>query len=514
MAKSSDKLGIFFDLNEITLSVCSVSGGKIKAKTQVSIPTEFQLKEKVVKPISLNSEFFNEKQPWINRFKEAVKKNSFSSMQANISLSHNFSITRFFTMPYVDRKFWNKSIPIESKKYIPVSFEEMSYDFYAFPLLNNSKIAVLFGITQRKTVEFLLGLFKELSMTMIGMETSALSFERLLMSVDSNEHEKKVYVHFSGPNSYSFFSYKGCPVIFRESSTESSSTMSERKSLDLKGSMAFVKRYVPDQEYTSVVLSGEHVDLWQKIAQNESGLPVKTLDFSSVSDFKKNDFSILTSAGASIISYIPQARSIDISGISAGKKVAKQLQFAIMSIVGFISSIFLFLGLLNTVRAMSMSSKLNKYSSSMSELAEFNGMTNEMITEKIEKMKNQNQIVKSLFSNKDFLAPKMSAIADSIPKSLWVKELTYISQIGSSEMSKEDKYLEIKGETSLKGDDKLNAIDFFMKKLKSANEFKGFDIDKTIDSSSEKKSFVFSDNIDTMLNDVSGFTITCTWKKR
>ncbi len=514
MAKNSDILGIFFDLNEITLSLCSVSGGKIKTKTQISIPTEFQLKERVIKPISLNSEFFSEKQPWINRFKEAVKKNSLSSMHANVSLSHNFSITRFFTMPYVDRKFQNKSVPIESKKYIPVSFEEMSYDFYVYPLTNNSKIAVLFGITQRKTVEFLLALFKELSITMIGMETSALSFERLLMFADSNEHEKKVYVHFSGPNSYSFFSYKGFPVIFRESSTEASPTMSERKNLDLKGSMAFVKRYVTDQEYSSVVLSGENTDLWQKIAQNESGLPVKILDFSSVSDFKKNDFAVLTSAGASIMSHVPQAKTIDISGISAGKRIAKQLQMSIVGIVGSISAVFLFIGLLNSIRAMSMSSKINKYSSQMSELAEFNGMTTEMITEKIEKMKNQNQVVESLFSDKDFLAPKMSVIADSIPKSLWINELTYINQIGSSEMSGRGKHIEIKGETSLKGDDKINAINFFMKKLKSANEFNGFNIDKTIDDASEKKSFGFSDNIDSMFNDVSGFTITCMGKRQ
>ncbi|GAB4031991.1 MAG: hypothetical protein Fur0012_10010 [Elusimicrobiota bacterium] len=518
MAKESKKLGIFFDLKEITLSVCSVSDGKIKAEKEISIPTGFELKEKVIKPISLNSEFFNEKQEWVNKLKEAVKKNSLSGMEVNATLSHNFSITRFFVMPYVDKKFWSKSVPIESKKYIPVAFEEMSYDFYAYPIANNSKVAVLFGITQRKTVEFLLEVFKGLSLTMTSMETSAVSFERLLLFSDPKEHDKKVYVHFSGPNSYSFFSYNGCPVIFRESSTEASATMSERKSLDLKGSMAFVKRYVPDQEYSGVMLSGENTALWQKMAESESGLKAEILDFASVSDLKKSDFSLLAAAGASIFTYVKNSKSVDISGISAGKRLAKKLQISIIGLVGSFTSIFLILGLINTIRAMSLSSSINKYATEMAEVSDFNGMTNDMIRERVETLKNQNQIIKSLFADKDFLAPKMSVIADSIPNSLWLKELAYINQIGSSESS-QGKQLEIKGETSLKGEAKLNTVDVFLKKLKTAPEFKTFTgergiMDKTVDSSTEKKTFGFSGNIDDIANEVSGFTINCMEKKR
>lgn len=517
MGKSSKKIGIFFDIKEITLTICSVSGSSFKVEKEVTIPTNFQIKEKVIKPISLNSEFFNEKQEWVAKFKEAVKKNSIAG-DAVVTLSHNFSITRFFTMPYVDKKFWSKSVPIESKKYIPVAFEEMTYDFYAYPISNNSKVAVLFGITQRKTVEFLLEIFKSLSINMNAIESTAVSFERLLLFADPKEHEKKVYTHFSGANSYSIFSYNGCPVIFRESSMDGSSTMSERKTLDLKGSMAFVKRYVPEQDYSGVILSGDNAALWQKIAESESGLKTEIFDFSKISDIKKSAFSLIAACGASLSENVKNAKSVDISGISAGKRLAKQIQIYIIGIVGAVSSIFLALGLLNTVRTMSVSSTVNSYASRMTEVADFNGMTNEMIREKVDTLKNQNQIVRALFSDKDFLAPKMSVMADSIPSSLWIKEFTYVNQIGASEISGQGKMLEIKGETSLKGEAKLNTIDIFVKKLKEAPEFKVFtgekgNIDKTVDSSTEKKTFGFS-GMDNPINEVSGFTITCTEKKR
>ncbi len=517
MGKSSKKIGIFFDLKEITVSICSVSGSSFKVEKEISVPTNFQLKEKVIKPVSLNSEFFNEKQEWVAKFKEAAKKNSISG-DAVVTLSHNFSITRFFTMPYVDRKFWNKSVPIESKKYIPVAFEEMSYDFYAYPVSNNTKVAVLFGITQRKTVEFLLEIFKSLSINMVCMESSAISFERLLALVDPKDHEKKVYAHFSGGNYYAIFSYSGCPVIFRETSVDGSSTMSERKTLDLKGSMAFVKRYVPEQDYSGVILSGENTALWQKMAESESGLKTEILDFSKVSDLKKSSFPLIASCGASLFDSVKSAKSVDISGISAGKKLAKKIQAYIIGIAGAFSSIFLILGLLNTVRAMSLSSQINAYAAKMTDASDFAGMTNEMIREKVDSLKNQNQIIRSLFSDKDFLAPKMSAMADAIPSPLWIKEFTYVNQIGSSEMSGQGKMLEIKGETSLKGEAKLNTIDLFVKRLKEAPEFKVFtgergNIDKVVDSSTEKKTFGFGGMQDSF-NDVSGFTITCTEKTK
>ncbi|PIS46796.1 MAG: hypothetical protein COT17_06740 [Elusimicrobia bacterium CG08_land_8_20_14_0_20_51_18] len=510
--KNANMIGIYINLEEVVISRTVLEGSAVKVEKIASIQTNFKAKDKIIKPLSLNNEFFNEKQEWVAKFKDAVKKGDFSPGKVNVTLSHYFSITRFFVMPSIDRKFWNKSIPIESRKYIPVAFDEMSYDFYAYPLSDGKKIAVLFGITHRKTVEFLMEIFKPVSLEIDSVETSSVSFERALSLVDSREHALKAYVHFFKEFSYSLFSANNCPVIFREMSMEDASGISERKSLDLKGSIAFVKRYVPDQNYLKMAVSGDNAALWQKLAESESGLKTEMLDLSKAMGLKDNSFPVIASLGASLKGKFQYKQGIDISGMSANRNLHKKVQAYIIGISTFIAGIFLLLALMNNVQIFLLSGKVSALKNQMSDVADFANLPEDMVRIKVEDVQKQARLMRVLFSEKEFLAPKLQIISEKIPKDLWVIEIDYVNPVGISEVSRENKELIIKGETSLEGEYKYNMVEYFTKEIKKAAEFRTFTaprgaIEPVLEGAGDKRG-----RRDLEISETTGYTINCVRK--
>ena len=68
-------LGIFISPDEISIAQTKLLGnGKVEPEHLVKLPTGFQVKEGMQRPLSLNNDFFNEKAAWVNTFKTAVKK--------------------------------------------------------------------------------------------------------------------------------------------------------------------------------------------------------------------------------------------------------------------------------------------------------------------------------------------------------------------------------------------------------------------------------------------------------
>jgi len=510
--KNKDIVGVYIDISEISISHISLSGNQIKINKINSFKTNFPVKDKIIKPIGLNNEFFNEKQEWVSVFKETIKKMEISSFSMNITLSHYFSITRFFVMPIIDKKFWDKSIPIESKKYVPVAFDEMSYDFYAYPLNNIKKLAVLFGITQKKTVEFLISILNGISIEMDGVETSAISFERLLTFVDNKDHDKKAYIHFCGENSYVIFSSNNCPVIFREISIEDNSGISERKSLDIKGSIAFVKRYIPDQIYSTIIISGDNAQLWQKLAESESGLKAELIDINKILGLKNNSFSYLCAIGAALKDKITFKQNVDISGITLSKKLSKLVQNYIVTLASIISGFFLILSLFNHIQIYSISSKINSLKNTMTDISEFQNLPEDMVKTKVEDIQKKASLMKILFSEKDYLATKLHVIANVIPNDLWVTDINYINSIGMSDIVSEGREFNLRGETILKGDKKLAVVDSFVREIKKSPEFKSFmpplgTIEASIETNLEKE-------VGSVANLNTPYSIICAEKKK
>ena len=244
--------------------------GTLEAEHLIKLPSGFHPKEGLLRPMSVNSDFFNEGAPWVNAFRTAIRKIGWDTSSAVVTLSPHFAILRYFVMPVVEKRFWSKSIPIESKKYIPVSFDEVVYDYTAYPLEGGKKLGVIFGLTQRKSVEFILNTLKASNLELAAVEINPSSAERLFASLDPKDHAAKGYIHFSGGSSFMLFSSGGYPVLYRETDCKPPARCG-RKRLDVKGAIQFVDRYIGASAYKHLMLSGDALDLWK--SRGRAGIP-------------------------------------------------------------------------------------------------------------------------------------------------------------------------------------------------------------------------------------------------
>jgi len=510
-------IGIYISSETIVLAKTSLSSGKIITEHLVRFPTNFTSKEKILKPLVLNNAFFDEKAPWINPLKQALSKVQWKAKKVVITLSNEFSIVRYFTMPYVEKKFWPNSIPLESKKYLPVSFEEVSYHFYVLPKIQEKKMEVLFGLTQRKSIEFLINLFKKQGYEVVSVESSSCSFERLCSFLNP-QHEKSAYGHFTKTTSFLIFSSQGMPLLFRETNLATASQMTGRTSLGIKGALQFISRYVGDSKYSAIYLSGENLEVWQNAAQRESSLETKIWQPEKSLGLKDNELSSLYAAGAAIKNQVKHKVFIDMSGISTNVMIEQKVISYVKNATIVIVAIFLFFTLLNQFKIYLLSKKISRLYSSMGvNMADFQGKDASSIETMTENLESIAKTFGDLFFDKTVLAPKLEVIADAIPKYLWIESINYTSPVRTGDMQTSPKEMVIRGSTNLKGNLRLHYVKKFVdefKKSKDFSEFQGpvgnivYTIDaqpqltETEEESSEKSAEIY------------GFSINCTRKTK
>ena len=514
-----NSIGIYISPKEISIAQTRLGkDGKMEAEHLVKFPTAFQAKEGLLRPLSLNNDFFDEKAFWIEAFKVAVKKVSWGSSNVVVTLSPQFAILRYFVMPLVERRFWNKSIPIESKKYIPVSFDEVVYDFAAYPLEGGKKLGVLFGLTQRKSVEFILHILKASGLDLTAVEVTPSSVERFFSFLDPKEHAAKGYIHFSGGASLMLFSSAGYPVLYREADYEAASTMSERKRLDVKGAVQFVDRYIGGQEYKRLMLSGDGADIWKTVAEQESPMPVEIWEPAKAAALKENDAASFFSMGASMRGRVQEKLALDISGISTAARLEKQVQSYVWNIAFIMGGLLLLLSLLSQVRIMLLGSELSAIQAKVGNISELEGNDADAMKAKIDKLQINVKMLSVLINDTDCLAPKLHVIVEKIPSDLWLQDITYTGPFAASELQTSAKELRLSGETNLGGDMKQRTVENLNKALKYSPEFKVFgppygSMEFTTDGETPGGAAVYGAEQGPALKS-SGFTILCTVRRK
>ena len=520
MAKAAGPkhLGIYISPKEICIAQVKL-GKDSRPETEhlVKFETGFPVKEGMLRPLSLNNEFFNEKAAWLAPFRQAVKKVSWDSSTVVVTLAQQFSILRYFVMPAVERRFWSKSIPLESKKYIPVSFEEVIYDFNAVPADGGKKLGVLFGITQRKSVEFLTETLKSAGLTLAALEVTPISLERALGFLDPGEHDSRGYIHFSGNSTFMIFSHGGYPVLYRETETDAGGSMSERKRLDIKGGVQFVDRYVGGKNYKAIMLSGDGADAWKPIAEKEAApIAVLTWDAAKACGLKENDSASLLAAAAALRGRTSGPELPDISGISTAARMEKKVQSYVWNVSFLLGGLILLFWLLAEGRAMMLSSKISSLNSKVINVPELDGIEADTIRQRIDTMGTNANVLEGLVRDADPVAPKLAAIADRIPADLWVTNIIYSNPFALSEVQSGEKTMRIAGETFLRGEPKSRLVEAFTKSLKSAEEFKIYSppfggIDSTTEDAGRTAE---ASALGTAAQKTSSYAVMCMYKRK
>lgn len=522
MAANAGKnhLGIYISPKEIAIAqVRAGKGSKPEPEHLIRLPTNFAVKEGMLRPLSLNHEFFSEKASWITPFKQAVKSVSWDTSSAVITLSPQFSILRYFVMPGVERRFWSKSIPLESKKFIPVSFEEVVFDYTAVPVDDGKKLGVLFGLTQRKSVEFITEILKSAGLSLAAVEINSISMERLFAFTDPQDHDSKGYIHFSGGSTLMLFSHNTFPVLYRETEADSGGTLSERKRLDVKGAVQFVDRYVGGKDYKTIMLSGDGAEAWKPAAEKEAApIAVGLWDAAQASSLKSGDAASIFAVGAALRGKVASDLKLDISGISTAAALEKEVQSYVWNITFILGGLMLLLALVSQARLFMTASRLSSLSSKVADVPELDGADAETIRTKITRLQEDGKTLSNMLSQPDPLAPKLATVADQIPANLWLVDIQYVSPLGVAEGQTGTTELRMMGETFLKGEIKLRAVDGFTRAMKVTKEFKVFApplgrVDSTTDSEGGGQRQTAGPGEDPLAPKPTGFSVMCVSKR-
>lgn len=483
MAKNNTKngvIGIYISLEQIAIAEVSLKGsGKMQPDHLVKFSTDFPKKGGAQRPMSQNADFFKNEAVWVSKFKSAVGKISWKASEAVITLSENFSILRYFSMPAVPRKFWSKSIPLESKKYIPISFDNAALDYDAFISDGGKKISVLFGITQKETVDFLTKLMKDVKFNLHSLEISAVSMERFFTYIDHKEHLKHGYVHAADDSTHLLFSTGYRPVLHREFDNDSTA-MSERRRLDLKGAIQYVDRYSDGEGFKGIILSGEYAQMMRdSVAKEAAPLPVTILDLESLCGTNDSSSAALFAMGAALFGKVSSALKMDVSGISNAIKANSDVQKIVYTIGVIAISILMLLTLKGEYQLSSVKKELNNYITQNGE-SDLKDLNSDEINNKITAIKDQAASLSYVFSRNDFVAPKLSVIVDEIPKQLWLDNIAYsnglgLNATGGGIAGAGTRRVALNGGTYLTGEARAQITEGFLKKLKEyGSEYKSF----------------------------------------
>ena len=101
--EGNSHLGIYVSPKEICIAQVKIGkDSKPVPEHLVKFPTGFPVKEGMLRPRSLNNEFFNEKAAWVAQFKQAVKR----------------AYRRFYFRPrYIWKRVWAIDSWLEIRKY-------------------------------------------------------------------------------------------------------------------------------------------------------------------------------------------------------------------------------------------------------------------------------------------------------------------------------------------------------------------------------------------------------------
>ena len=480
MAKKNNKkgfIGIYISPKEISIAEISLKGaGKFQPEHLVKFSTDFPRKDGAQRPLAQNADFFKSEAAWVGKFKSAVGKISWGASDVVVTLSENFAIFRYFSMPAINRKFWSKSIPLESKKYIPISFDNAAMDYDGFLSDGGKKLSVLFGISQKETVEFITTLMKDVGFKLYSIEINAVSLERLFSYIDAKEHFRHGYVHAADDATHILFSASGKPVIHKVYENEGG--MSERRRLDIKGAMQYVDRYTEGDGCNAIVLTGDYANILKDSVEKESSpLPIQTIDLEASCGTKDTSSAAMFAMGAALYGKFPSSLRMDISGISTTLRVNSEIQKIIYTIGGIVITILLLLILKGQAQLNSINSELSTYKTK-TENSELNGSNSDEIRNQIDNMRSQSMSLAYVFQNNDFLAPKLSVFVDVIPKQLWLEKIEYTNPIlfsrnGETIDGTNLKMMKLTGGTYLSGEPRSQVTEGFLRDLKSTEqEFK------------------------------------------
>ncbi|HOX23197.1 MAG TPA: hypothetical protein PLL10_07015, partial [Elusimicrobiales bacterium] len=393
--KLKNCLGIYLSVEGAVISDVRQDGSSVRVVRQVRVPFA-QVKRgsgETTRMSSLNAEFLDTETAWLEPLKKALSEGEWSSKKACVTLSSQFSVLRHFIMPMIAPRFRKQSVPFESKKYVPFPFEESFYDYYAYSVEStqpdqsrNTKMGVLFALTNKKVTQALTSGFQKLGLEILALETAPVSVSRLL-SVSGLKAGPHALAHFNPSTACLIVSNSGVPVLFREVNFGDSQS-TERRRLDLKGSIEFVgKQFGGAVSVGEVSVSGENLELWKNLVAEETKLPVSVWEPPKNAGLQEVEWGALSAAGAaaSVMSDYPV--DVDLRGKEKGDSDEKIAMMTLWIICGGLLGLVGAFCLMQQIKLHMLKKELVSEQSKTEIIQEFVGKKPEEINIQVEALK-------------------------------------------------------------------------------------------------------------------------------
>ncbi len=426
-------LGLYMSMTDIFFAQASKNDNGIEVKGLIRIPV-VNIDKTVLKPLELNEAFFANYENWVIPLKKVMEKKNFKEKKVVVSLSPSFSILRHFVIPFVERKYWKQSIPLQARKYIHFPFEKAIYSYHITQIetaiSKQKKLSVVFAMTSDSIVKHLTAGLKSIGLELAALELSVFSEERTYRNTDKEAvgNKGRIYSFFGPDSAELLFVNNNMPVLFRDYEFSGPLPI-ERRKLDVSNLVDFISKQLERDPFEEVVALGSNLDEWKRVLEDDSKKMIRTWDIKEAFGFSPNSVGEIAAIGACSKLSDTDVPDVDLlknnrmnnteaSAIITLWKVAAIVLVACLGWIGFS-----YFGL------MKVQDELNKENRNQVTIADFRGMSPDAVLNKVNSLERKqgelNNIKKEIF-----MTPKLVFFADAFPEDMWITKLDISDPFG------------------------------------------------------------------------------------
>jgi type IV pilus assembly PilM-like protein len=427
----------------VYLSETHVSDGKLVVDHMVRIPIPADGKG-AGGTATMNTDFLADPTKIAGLIRQSMSQLRWNTKNVRVTLSHHLGLLRYFAMPAMERRFLRSAVPLEAKKYIPIPFDLLAYDYAAAPLPptdagGKKRTGILIAVTQKKNIEHVQGLLALLKLNLVGLEVAPCSVLRLWQAADPQKDSSAyAHVHIDGGNVRIMVIDRNVPVFFREVFLGEDASLSDMRKIDLSGCLSFVQKQLGLGGVSRLHVSGNLPDL-SGLADafgQETGLKVSIQDTPKLLSVKNADWGGYASLGAS--TQPPEAAPQALNMAAIGRVTDEERQTARdILIAGVVAACILAgAGLLKTATYAYHAQDLHKYQKKLDPGAAmaFTGLQSPGIEGLLREMQQQlGQLHSVVAGNRRLkISEVLKEIIDSMPEKVWLEHISITNDLVAS----------------------------------------------------------------------------------
>ncbi|MBI5240845.1 MAG: hypothetical protein HY926_10265 [Elusimicrobia bacterium] len=403
--KLSSSLGMYLSPDTIYIAQTSLDrSGKLRVEHLVRIPVPVpEGKSAGTMTGTLNTSFLTENQKLGGLIQQSMSQFKWSSKNVMVTLSHHLGLLRYFTMPAIERRFWKSAVPVEAKKYIPIPFEALNYDYQCIPLphdsSNRARQGTLIAVTQKQNLANISAMLQGLGLSIAGMEVAPCSTLKLWQVLSpGTSGAAYCHVHFDGGNVRILVADKGFPVFFREVFLGEEANLADQRKLDLGGCITFSQKQLAVGALGGISVSGSTANLaaWKDAFSRELGLPVAVQDTPALLGIKSGDWGGYSAIGASLRFQVPSTVFLDLGAIGRVTEDEKTVARDFLAASALFTAGLLLMGLLKFAAYIYKAREFRSLQRDRQVEEVFRGKSENDIQEMFRKMRAQNELTLTL----------------------------------------------------------------------------------------------------------------------